>query len=319
MGIAADFWQNRRVVVTGGAGFLGSVVVEKLRQRGVREVFVPRSKDYNLRYREDVVRMFQDASPDLLFHLAASAGGIGANRANPGKFFYDNAIMGIQVLEEARKYLVEKTLVVGTICEYPKFPEVPFSEDDLWNGYPEETNAPYGMAKRMLLVHGQAYREQYGMNVIHPLPVNLYGPGDDFDPESSHVIASLIKKFVEAKESGEQQVTAWGTGKQTREFLHVDDAAEGLLLAMEHYNKPEPVNIGSGEEMSILELAGLIQQIVGFDGDVVWDTSKPDGQPRRQLDTTRARQEFGFAAETPFAVGLEKTVRWYERNRTRVD
>ena len=313
-----EFWHDRRVVVTGGAGFLGSVLVDQLRQHGAREVFVPRSRDYDLRDRGAVVRMLEDARPEMLFHLAAVVGGIGANRSNPGKFFYDNAIMGIQLIEEARKFGVEKTLVVGTICAYPNITSVPFREDDLWNGYPEETNAPYGLAKKMLLVQAQAYREQYGMNVIYLLPVNLYGPGDNFDLESSHVIPALIRKFTEAKDAGEEHITAWGTGKPTREFLYVDDAVEGLLLAMERYNGPEPVNLGSGDEVSILELTSLVRELVGFEGEVIWDSAKPDGQPRRKLDTSRASQEFGFVARTPLAVGLQTTVEWYQRNRVMV-
>ena len=307
------FWQGRNTVVTGGAGFVGSPVVAKLRDRGAEKVFVPRSREYDLRQKEAVARLLTDAQPDLLIHLAASVGGIAANQANPGKYFYDNAIMGIHVIEEARRFGVEKTLVVGTICAYPKYTNVPFREEDLWNGYPEETNAPYGLAKKMLLVQAQAYRQQYGMNVIYLLPVNLYGPGDDFELESSHVIAALIRKFVEAKLAGESHVTAWGTGKVTREFLYVDDAAEGLLLAMERYEKPEPVNLGSGEEVSIYDLASMIRDIVGFEGELVWDTSRPDGQPRRRLDTTRAREDFGFVAKTSLADGLRKTVQWYEQ------
>ena len=307
------FWQGRNTVVTGGAGFVGSPVVAKLRDRGAEKVFVPRSREYDLRQKEAVARLLTDAQPDLLIHLAASVGGIAANQANPGKYFYDNAIMGIHVIEEARRFGVEKTLVVGTICAYPKYTNVPFREEDLWNGYPEETNAPYGLAKKMLLVQAQAYRQQYGMNVIYLLPVNLYGPGDDFELESSHVIAALIRKFVEAKLAGESHVTAWGTGKVTREFLYVDDAAEGLLLAMERYEKPEPVNLGSGEEVSIYDLASMIRYIVGFEGELVWDTSRPDGQPRRRLDTTRAREDFGFVAKTSLADGLRKTVQWYEQ------
>ena len=301
------------MVVTGGSGFLGSALVDGLRARGAKEVFVPRSRDYDLRDKAAVVRMLENFHPELLFHLAATAGGIGANRANPGKFFYDNAIMGIQLIEQARKFGLEKTLVVGTICSYPKTPPVPFREEDLWNGYPEETNAPYGLAKKMLLVQAQAYREQYGMNVIYVLPVNLYGPRDNFDLETSHVIPALIRKMVEARDGGEGHITLWGTGKATREFLYVEDAAEGILLAMERYDKAEPVNLGAGEELSIRELAPIIRDIVGFKGELRWDPSKPDGQPRRKLDTTRARDEFGFVAKTSLHDGLRKTVEWYEQ------
>jgi GDP-L-fucose synthase len=312
-----NLWGDRRTVVTGGAGFLGTVLVNKLRSRGASTVFVPRSREYDLRDRRAVVKMFEDARPELLIHLAAVVGGIGANSANPGSFFYDNAIMGIQLIEEARRFGVEKTLVVGTICAYPNLTKAPFREDDLWTGYPEETNAPYGLAKKMLLVQAQAYRKQYGMNVVYLLPVNLYGPGDNFDPASSHVIPALIRKFAEAKESGQKAVTNWGTGKATREFLYVDDAAEGILLAMENYNKPEPVNLGSGQEISIRELSAMIQDLVGFGGKVTWDPSKPDGQPRRRLDTSRARREFGFVAETSLDIGLRRTIQWFEQTRGR--
>ena len=315
----SDFWAGKSVVVTGGAGFLGRAVVRRLRERGADRVFAPRSADYDLRSRDHVLRMLDDARPDCLLHLAAVVGGIGANRANPGSFFYDNAVMGIHLLEEARRAGVDKTLVVGTICAYPNDTPVPFSEDDLWAGYPEETNAPYGLAKKMLLVQAQAYREQYGTNIVYLMPVNLYGPGDNFDPESSHVIPALIRKLVEARERGEASVTAWGTGSPTREFLYVDDAAEGIALAMERYDSPAPVNLGSGEETSIRALASKIREMVGFEGDVLWDASKPDGQPRRRLDTSRAREEFGFVAATPFDVGLRRTIDWFEANRDRLD
>ena len=291
---------------------MGSALVAKLRDRGAESVFVPRSRDYDLREKEAIVRMLGDAQPELLIHLAATAGGIGANRANPGRFFYDNAIMGIQLIEEARKVEVEKTLVVGTVCSYPKFAQVPFREEALWDGYPEETNAPYGLAKKMLLVQAQAYREQYGMNVAYLLPVNLYGPGDNFDLETSHVIPALIRKLVEARDRGDRHVVLWGTGKATREFLYVDDAAEGLLLGMERYDKPAPVNLGGSEEVSIRDLVPLVRDLVGFQGDISWDPSKPDGQPRRKVDTTRAREEFGFLAQTSLANGLSKTVQWYK-------
>ncbi len=309
------FWQNKRVVVTGGAGFLGSVVCAKLKERGAGSVFAPRSAQYDLREKEAIVRMFRDGRPELVIHLAAVVGGIGANQANPGLFFYDNAIMGIQLIEQARLYGLEKLVITGTICAYPKFTPVPFKEENLWEGYPEETNAPYGLAKKMLLVQAQAYRQQYGMNAIYLLPVNLYGPRDNFDLETSHVIPALIRKFIEAKEAGVDHVVAWGTGGVTREFLYVDDAAEGIVLAAERYNKAAPVNLGSSQEVTIKEIATTIKDLVGFRGDIVWDASKPDGQPRRKLDTTRARQEFGFVAKTTLTEGLRTTIAWYLRER----
>ena len=307
-----SFWENKRVTVTGGAGFLGSYVVEKLRERGCRHIFVPRSRDYDLREKEAIIRMYEDSQPDIVIHLAAVVGGIGANRKYPGKFFYDNAIMGIQLIEYARQFGVEKFVCIGTICAYPKYTPVPFKEDDLWNGYPEETNAPYGLAKKMLLVQLQAYRQQYGFNGIYLLPVNLYGPRDNFDPEYSHVIPAIIKKCVDARRRGDDKIVAWGTGEVSREFLYVEDAAEGILLATERYNKPDPVNLGSGEEIKIKDLVMLIKELSGFEGRVEWDTSQPDGQPRRQLDTTRAYKEFGFRAKTSLREGLARTIRYYE-------
>jgi GDP-L-fucose synthase len=312
----SEFWANRRVTVTGGAGFLGTPVVAKLKERGAGQVFVPRSRDYDLREKNDIVRMLDDLRPELLIHLAASVGGIGANQANPGQFFYENAIMGIQLIEQARRFGVGKTLIAGTICAYPKHTPVPFQEERLWDGYPEETNAPYGLAKKMLLVQAQAYREQYGMNVIYLLPVNLYGPGDNFDPETSHVIPALIRKFIEARDNGDEQVEIWGSGKATREFLYVDDAAEGMLLATEMYDKPDPINLGAGREISITELAITIRDMIGHPAQIVYDTSKPDGQPRRAIDTSLATKEFEFTAETEFAEGLQKAIDWYERHRT---
>lgn len=306
-----NFWQDKRVVVTGGAGFLGSYVVEKLRERGCRGMSVPRSKDYDLREKEAVVRMYEDARPDIVIHLAAVVGGIGANRRYPGKFFYDNAMMGIQLIEYARRYEVDKFVCVGTICAYPKYAPVPFKEDDLWNGYPEETNAPYGLAKKMLLVQLQAYRQQYGLNGIYLLPVNLYGPRDNFDPEYSHVIPAIIKKLVNARHEGAGKIVAWGTGEASREFLYVEDAAEGIVLATERYNKPEPVNLGSGEEVKVKDLVYMIKDLTRFEGEVEWDTSKPNGQPRRKLDTSKAEAEFGFNATTTLREGLGRTVDWY--------
>jgi len=304
---------EKRITVTGGAGFLGARVVEKLRAAGAGEVFIPRSRDYDLTDMGAVKRLYADAKPQVVIHLAAVVGGIGANRANPGKFFYDNLMMGAQLMEEGRKAGVEKFAAIGTICAYPKFAPVPFKEDDLWNGYPEETNAPYGLAKKMLLVQAQAYRAQYGFNAIYLLPVNLYGPGDNFKPESSHVIPALIKKFVAAAEEGQNEAVVWGTGRATREFLYVDDCAQAVCLAAARYDKPEPVNIGAGFEITIKDLAGVIARLTGFTGKIVWDATKPDGQPRRMLDTSRAYAEFGFKARTHFEEGLKKTIEWYKQ------
>jgi GDP-L-fucose synthase len=306
------FWENKRVLVTGGAGFLGSHVVEKLRSVGCSNIFIPRKKDYNLIENEACKRVYQDFNPNIVIHLAAVVGGIGANQQNPGKFFYENLMMGVQLMEQGRLWGVEKFVAIGTICCYPKFTPVPFQEDDLWNGYPEETNAPYGLAKKMLLVQAHAYRQQYGMNAIFLLPVNLYGPRDNFDPASSHVIPALIKKCFDAIKNNEKEVVVWGTGKATREFLYVEDAAEGTLLASEHYNKSDPVNLGAGFEISIADLAKLIIKFTGFKGACRWNETKPDGQPRRMLDTLKAKQEFGFEAKTPFEEGLAKTISWYK-------
>lgn len=307
-----SFWKDNRFVVTGGAGFLGSFVVDELRARGAEEIVVPRSAEYDLRNRDAILALLDDARPDVIIHLAAVVGGIGANREHPAEFFYENLMMGVQLLHEAWKAGVKKFVSIGTVCAYPKFTPVPFKEDDLWIGYPEETNAPYGLAKKMLLVQGQAYREQYGFNSIYLLPTNLYGPRDNFDPATSHVIPALIRKFIEAKERGDDRIVAWGTGSPTREFLYVEDAARGIALATEHYNSPEPVNLGSGMEISIKDLTELIAELVGFEGEVVWDTTKPDGQPRRSLDTSRAREAFGFEATTSFREGLERTIEWYK-------
>jgi GDP-L-fucose synthase len=306
-----SFWNNKRVLVTGGAGFLGSFLVERLQGRGCKDIFVSRSKDYDLVEMEAVKRLYTVAKPDVVIHLAGRVGGIGANRANPGSFFYENLMMGVQMLEVGRQVGIEKFVAIGTICAYPKFAPAPFKEEDLWNGYPEETNAPYGLAKKMLLVQAQAYRQQYGFNSVFLLPVNLYGPRDKFDLETSHVIPALIRRCFEAKGSRDPRIVVRGTGKATREFLYVEDAAEGILLAAERYNKPEPVNLGAGFEISIANLVEIIAKITGFEGEIAWDRTKPDGQPRRMLDTSRALIEFGFRANTSFEEGLKKTVHWY--------
>ena len=303
---------DKRIVVTGGAGFLGTHLIRRLQQMGCRNIFVPIHTDYDLTRIDAVERLFAEHRPEVVIHLAAVVGGIGANRAKPGRFFYDNAIMGIQLIEAARRHGVEKTVVLGTICAYPKFTPVPFREEDLWNGYPEETNAPYGIAKKALLVQCQAYREKYGMNAVFLLPVNLYGPGDNFDLESSHVIPALIRKCVEAVEKGRDEIVLWGDGSPTREFLYVEDAAEGIVLAAKRYDKPDPVNLGSGMEISIRDLAASVASMSGFSGRITWDPTKPKGQPRRSLDVSRAEREFGFRATTPFDFGLRKTIEWYQ-------
>jgi len=305
--------KRKRVLITGGHGFLGTHLVKKMRSEGYENIFVPTEKEYDLRESEPVKEVYKDLKPDIVIHLAAIVGGIGANRDNPGKFFYDNLIMGIRMMEEGRLAGIEKFVALGTICCYPKFTPVPFKEEDLWNGYPEETNAPYGLAKKMLLVQSQAYRKQYGFNSIFLMPTNLYGPGDKFDPAYSHVIPALIKKCIEAIKNGEKEIVVWGTGNATREFLYVEDAAEGIILATESYNKSDPVNLGSGTEISIKDLVGLIMELSGFTGKVRWDTTKPDGQPRRLVDTSKALKEFGFKAKTNFREGLKKTIDWYKK------
>jgi GDP-L-fucose synthase len=313
-----EYWTNRRVMVTGGAGFLGAWVVHKLRGRGCRNIFVPRSRDYDLRRVDDIRRALSDGAPDVIIHLAARVGGIGANRVHPAEFFYDNLMMGVPLLHEAWRAGVSKFVAIGTVCAYPKFTPVPFREDDLWNGYPEETNAPYGLAKKMLLVQSQAYRQQYGYNSIFLLPVNLYGPGDNFDPETSHVIPALIKKCLQAHARGDDAVEVWGDGSPSREFLYVEDAAEGILLATEHYHDAHPVNLGSGCEVTIKELLETIARLTNFKGAIRWNTAEPNGQPRRCLDTAVAKRAFGFQARVALPDGLKQTIDWYveEQRRT---
>jgi GDP-L-fucose synthase len=314
-----EFWGIRRVLVTGGAGFLGGYVVDKLRRRGVKEIFIPTIEEYDLVQLEAIKRMLRDSRPNVVIHLAANVGGIGANMARPAEFYYDNLMMGAQLMHQSWKTGIEKFVAIGTVCAYPKFAKVPFRENDLWDGYPEETNAPYGLAKKMMLVQSQAYRQQYGFNSIFLIPVNLYGPGDNFDLKTSHVIPALIRKCIEAQERGDNEVVVWGDGSPTREFLYAADAAEGILLAAERYNSSDPVNLGSGHEISIKDLASMIAELTGFEGKLVWDTSKPNGQPRRGLDVSKAKAKFDFEAQMPFEAGLRKTIDWYREIRDRLD
>jgi len=310
-----NYWQDKRVCVTGGAGFLGRVVVRKLKERGVKDIFIPHIEDYDLVQLDDINRLLADSKPDLIIHLAAQVGGIGANLEHPAEFFYNNLMMGVQLMHRAWETGVDKFVAIGTICAYPKFTPVPFKEENLWNGYPEETNAPYGLAKKMLLVQAQSYRQQYGFNAIFLLPVNLYGPGDNFNPESSHVIPALIRKCMEAIDEGKEEIEVWGDGSPTREFLYVEDAAEGILKAAESYKKSDPVNLGAGFEISIKDLVNQIADLTGFKGKFTWDTSKPNGQPRRALDTALAKKEFGFEAQMPFKEGLKNMIEWYKESR----
>ena len=317
--MATNFWKNKRVIVTGGAGFLGSFIVEKLNKLGVDELFIPRSAKYDLRHVEAIKELISDTTKggnpvDMVIHLAANVGGIGANREHPGTFFYDNLMMGTNLLHESYKCGINKFVATGTICAYPKFTPVPFKEEAIWDGYPEETNAPYGLAKKMMLVQSQSYREEYGYNSIFLLPVNLYGPRDNFDLNSSHVIPAMIRKCIEAKDSGAENITLWGDGSPSREFLYVEDAAEGLLLASEHFNSSDPINLGSGREVNIKDLSHIISKAVGFNGDIIWDTDKPNGQPRRCLDTEKATKLFGFTAKKELEDGIKETVEWYMSN-----
>jgi GDP-L-fucose synthase len=312
-----NYWKEKKTIVTGGSGFLGSYVVDCLQKQGAQDIFIPSHKEYDLVKPETAERLLTDVQPDVIIHLAAHVGGIGANRTSPAEFFYDNLMMGVQLMHAAWKKRVSKFVAIGTVCAYPKITPIPFKEEDLWNGYPEETNAPYGLAKKMLLVQAQAYRQQYGFNAIYLLPVNLYGPRDNFDPESSHVIPALIRKFLEAKERGEATVIGWGDGSPTREFLYAEDAAEGIVLAAERYDGADPVNLGSGMEISVRQLAETIARLTGFEGQLSWDTSKPNGQPRRALDTSRAESEFGFKAKTSFEEGLQRTIEWYKESRNK--
>jgi GDP-L-fucose synthase len=313
--IISEFFNNKRIVVTGGAGFLGRYVIDGLKRRGCKNILVPKIEDYDLVKSDDIVKMYDDMEPDIVIHLAAVVGGIGANREHPGEFFYKNLMMGVQLIEHGRLRQIEKFVAIGTVCLYPKFTPVPFKEDDIWNGYPEETNAPYGLAKKMLLVQSQSYRAEYGFNSIFLLPVNLYGPGDNFDPASSHVIPALIKKCVDAIDSGSDHIECWGTGAVSREFIYVTDAAEGILLATEKYDKPEAVNIGAGFEITIKDLVERIAKFTGFGGEIRWDSSRPDGQPRRRLDVSRAKAEFDFEAKMDFDEGLKKTIQWYVEHK----